>query len=848
MRTTGTWVMIAASVLVGGTGCLDQGPRAVGDPLGVIVSGLVRTRIGTVRGGGPVVAASTPGAGVVYVSLPPATVPTGTQATITNQAAGQAVTTAVAGGGFDPVPIAASVGDTLAVEISRAASASPVSVHLAVTPVRPLKVVRTSPPSGGRDVPLNATIVIVFSEPIDPTTLTTASLQLLSDTTPVGGTVKLASSSDVIAEFQPTNLLAPKATYHLAVSEQIHTLAGVALASPLSVWFTTGTSVQAQPAAKLAFTVQPRNATSGDLLSPVVVAIQDSAGTTVTSANDLVVMRSSCAPASGCDTGATAYSLSGYIAVSAVNGVATFSQLRLAIATSGYTLVATSGTLGAATSVPFDIGPGAPVQLAFVGKGQGIVGQPLPVDVAIKDLAFNTVTSATQAVTVSLAASPPGATLAGTLTVSAVNGVAHFTDLIVNQPGTYTLTATANPLTAATAGLIAYSSGAFISVSTGGNHTCGVTTNGGAYCWGANDHGQLGDGTMTNRTTPVPVAGGLSFVEMVPGGSHTCGHATLGAWYCWGANSNGQLGDGTTSDRTTPVLVARVDGQLVGGLSAGRSHTCGSVPATRYQAALFYCWGLNDHGQLGDGTTTPRTAPTLVATMGPAAGPVIAGGNHTCAQDYDTGNALCWGANGNGQLDDGTTIDRLSPVAIETVPCGSGPPGFVPPVACPPGAFTVFNGGFTAGGAHTCAGAGGSYYTSFAWYCWGANGSGQVGDGTTTDRAVWVLVDGGRAFGWVSAGGNHTCGLPTGPGHVRGDVYCWGSNSNGQLGDGTTTQRTRPVLVAGGLSFLGVSAGGNHSCGVTAAGLYCWGSNSAGQLGTGSTTDSSVPVKVAGQP
>jgi alpha-tubulin suppressor-like RCC1 family protein len=373
----------------------------------------------------------------------------------------------------------------------------------------------------------------------------------------------------------------------------------------------------------------------------------------------------------------------------------------------------------------------------------------------------------------------------------------------------------------------------FSNVSAGSNHTCGVGSIPGrgayyvAYCWGDNSSGQLGNGTTTNSATPVPVSGGYSFSTVSAGGDQTCGLTISGVAYCWGDNSSGQLGNGTTTNSTTPSLVA---GRLVlSDVSVGGKHVCGG------SGYLAYCWGDNSSGQLGNGTMTNSSVPVPVTTgyISGAVGyynsiiSVSAGSSHTCGLARGNNGfivysvSVCWGDNSSGQLGNGTTTNSAVPVALSVDPGVS----------------------FSAGTLFTCTYSPGPNPAMFE-YCWGNNGVGQLGNGTTTNSTTPVLISGDLSFTSISSGGMHACG-------VGASTYCWGDNSSGQLGNGTMTNIATPVAVASSLYFAPLSAGGSHTCGLNGANtgaVYCWGANTFGQLGNSWTTSSSVPVNVAGPP
>ena len=206
-----------------------------------------------------------------------------------------------------------------------------------------------------------------------------------------------------------------------------------------------------------------------------------------------------------------------------------------------------------------------------------------------------------------------------------------------------------------------------VSVAAGNGHTCAVTSAGVVWCWGANWAGQLGDGTNTSRLTPVSVSPRLPPLDVIAvtaGDGHTCAVTRAGAVWCWGDNRAGQLGDGTTTTRPTPVAVSGLGDSVVVAVAAGWGHTCAVT-----SAGAVLCWGSNADGQLGDGTTTDRLTPVVVSGLGNGAAAIAAAPRHTCAVTC-AGGVWCWGWNGSGQLGDGTTTDALTPVAVSYL--GSG--------------------------------------------------------------------------------------------------------------------------------------------------------------------------------
>jgi alpha-tubulin suppressor-like RCC1 family protein len=305
------------------------------------------------------------------------------------------------------------------------------------------------------------------------------------------------------------------------------------------------------------------------------------------------------------------------------------------------------------------------------------------------------------------------------------------------------------------------------------------------------------------------------------GSDHSCAVTTGGGVKCWGYNEYGKLGDGTTTYLSNvPVAVVGLDSG-VASVTAGYYHSCALTTTGGVK-----CWGHNSSGQLGDGTNNDSNVPVDVVGLGSGVAFLSSGSAHTCAVTTG-GGVKCWGYDVHGQLGDGAVSD--SSVPVDVVGLSSG----VSSVA--------------AGAEHSCA-----VTTIGALKCWGGNYFGQLGDGTTgypnmpTDLRSSVPVGVvGLASGVVSvaAGYADSCAVTT-----SGALKCWGYNYQGELGNGTLGEDRAPTDVIGlGFGVASVSLGSYHTCAVTTGGaVKCWGDNPSGQLGRDSIGGSSVPWDVVG--
>ncbi|NVB37152.1 RCC1 repeat-containing protein [Pseudenhygromyxa sp. WMMC2535] len=332
-------------------------------------------------------------------------------------------------------------------------------------------------------------------------------------------------------------------------------------------------------------------------------------------------------------------------------------------------------------------------------------------------------------------------------------------------------------------------SSAAMALTAGRNHSCVLRGNGTVACWGANGSGQLGDGSLDDRSKPVTVQGLSDAVELALGERHSCARRRGGAVVCWGANDSGQLGSGHDTDTRKPVSVRGLEDAVA--IASGDKHSC----ALRKGGAVV-CWGANADGQLGNLTRKSWTEPAPIRGLADAVG-LAAGARHSCAR-RSNGGVICWGANDSGQLGDGTTKGHERPSSVVNLPAVIG---------------------LAAAGSRTCA------FNSQALLCWGDDGAGK-----TSSRPVKLAAGSQNdPIAEVALGDSHGCMR-----HRSGLARCWGDNRDGRLGDGSFQSRSQPVSVVGLGDAKDLALGEQHSCALRTSGaVVCWGSDAKGALGQG---------------
>jgi len=337
-----------------------------------------------------------------------------------------------------------------------------------------------------------------------------------------------------------------------------------------------------------------------------------------------------------------------------------------------------------------------------------------------------------------------------------------------------------------------------MAISSGWYHTCVLIEGGSVRCWGYNGSGQVGrPADVSTVTVATPVAGVAGATAVGAGRFHSCAIVAGGTVRCWGYNDFGQLGDGTTDPAFSPVDVVGVGDAVA--VTGGEHHTCALIAD-----GTVRCWGINTRGQLGDGTVSeaPSGPSTVLGIEGATA--IAADGATTCALLGD-GTVRCWGWGEGGELGNGAAANSSTPVEVS---------GLNDAVALAPGCS------LSAGGAVRC---------------WGGYLGGPLGN-------VPTEVTGIAASTAISRGGQTACAVV-----AAGSLRCWGLNSLGQLGNGTYDNILPPVDVdvLGVTGAVAASNGIYHSCAlVTGGAVRCWGANVGGELGDGTWNPSLVSVSV----
>ena len=565
-------------------------------------------------------------------------------------------------------------------------------------------------------------------------------------------------------------------------------------------------AAQAGPPAKLAISTAPSaTAQSGSVLGQQpAIQLQDEFGNAVSQAGVAVTVSRS----------PTSAGLGGTASINTdAGGVATFTDLSLTGTVGSYALGFASTGLTSVTSsaITLTAGPAANIlALSPLTQTSGVgANVASPPSIQVTDVSGNPV---------------PGAAVTFTVTAGGGN-VSPSTPITTDATGTATLAGwtlgtsvggnTVNAsaaLVAATVNFDATGTLRIARIAGGTGHSCALTVDGVAFCWGDNTDGGLGDNSLASRLIPTAVAGGHTFSQISAGLLYSCALTGAGAGWCWGLNTLGALGNGTTALDSVPQAVS--GGMVFQAITTGNGS--GRQTCAINSAGTAYCWGADGQGQLGNGAPlAAELTPSAVSVSGTWT-QIAAGAFYSCGV-RTSGAAFCWGADAFGQL--GNDLPKAATNVPSPVVGGL--------------LFTQV----APGQVHTCGLSGG------AAYCWGSNLNGRLGQDTvtTTESLTPLAVSGGLTFSSLVSGESFSCGLTAG-----GVAYCWGYNSTGQLGNGSTDNATTPTPVAGGISFASISAGTGHVCGVTSGGqAYCWGDNSLGQLGDGTVFQRETPTPIS---
>jgi alpha-tubulin suppressor-like RCC1 family protein len=577
---------------------------------------------------------------VAYVSLPSGTLLNAVSATIQNLSwdSPPSPPIAIVNGGFDPIAVDAAAGNQLELRITGAFG--PLSIVRIVVPERrPPRVVRTNPPKGATDIPLNARVTVVFTEPVAPATVTSATVQLLHGTAQVPGTARVVQGSIFAAEFIPDEELAAGTTYRLVVKQGVRDTDGDSLDVEVTTDFTTAGTAPDAPRSSL---VAGWGHTCALRSDGTMLCWGGNTFGQLGAGNDLLGVGN----CPGRNAGSILLCSTTPVTVT---GGRTFTSIA-----SGFEHTCALAAGGDAYC------------WGASGKGHGGEEWPPSCDPSRGNCNCDPSEGTCNGVPLQVGGNVKFASIVAGYYHSCglrIGGGAYCwgDELLTGGLGTGAGGIRRTPT--AVIGSIS-----FTSLASGAHHVCGLDTGGAAYCWGLNIGGQIGvsggsscDGPPTSNSfqwrcfrSPVRVSGGLTFVSLTAGWRHTCGLTSSGRAYCWGDFD--LLNAGASSHDPRPVDNSLVFASLSNGAAA--SHTCGVTAAN-----VAYCWGHNEEGMLGDGTTASNLSPVRVAG-GLAFSSIVVGAEHSCGLTT-AGILHCWGSNRAGQLGSGfASVRSLVPSRV----------------------------------------------------------------------------------------------------------------------------------------------------------------------------------------